>query len=225
MSNASYKLIVLVLAIVVAAALIAGIAALSERTGRGTDESSLLPAEGTQYMLIPSAMPERIRLIPPAGFTETSSDYYEKYYIKDDASVIVTGEPLTIYGMDAEHYSQSVLEQYKSTVEGFELLNQEDIIVSDAACKLMEFQYSITGVDQERKMQCLTAITVKDDYVYIITCKSNVNTYLSYREEFRHTIESINILPPPATTAPTETLPALNAAPAENAAADPFAAG
>lgn len=188
----SKRLLLTFIAAIVMIVLIAGISALTRKQDPESDESSEI-TEGTQMIIVPSAMPERISLEVPAGFTETNSPSYDKYYIMNDASIIVTGETLTIFGQDVTSYGESVKQQYQQSADDFALFSEENTVVADVDCRLFEFTYAIKSADAVQEMQCLTAVIIKDDRVYIVTCKSHRDTFANYRQSFRRMIENIEI--------------------------------
>ena len=188
----SKKLLITVAAAIILVVLIAGISAETHKNETAAEESSALKS-GSEMIVVPSEMPEGITMQMPAGFTETTSPYYDKYFICDDASVIVTGEPLTIYGQDVRTYGESMKQQYQDTADDFLLLSEENTSVANADCCLYEFTYAIKGEDVTQEMQCLTAVVIKNERVYIVTCKSRRETFMKYRQPFRKMIESIQI--------------------------------
>lgn len=183
----SKKVLISVLALLIVILAVAIVSAIQR--GRGAQsggESSEFSVDDT--IIVPSEMPEHISLQVPVGFTETSSPRYDKYYIKDDASIIITGEKLVISGIRADEYAEDVQKQYAATADGYQLLSHDTIQVSGVPCELLEFTYTFT-----EDMQCMTAVIVKQDYVYLITCKSRKSTFTLYRSAFRQAIESIAI--------------------------------
>lgn len=195
------KLIPALIIIFIIAALIAGISAM--RSMQNSDESS----EGsvlqmTEALIVPSEIPSRISLDVPAAFQETNSNYYDKYYVCNDASIIITGEEMQLYGVSLEDYATNVRQQYESTAEKFQLLSESDIRINAKNCRLFEFTYDIVGSSETLTMQCMTAVFLEDDEAFIITCKSHADTFQSYRPLFSKTIESVEIAPKSGETQP-----------------------
>ena len=87
------KLVVTLLAAVVLVVVILGVMTLTKDQNETAEESSEV-ISGTEILIVPSEMPERITMQVDPAFSETKSPNYEKYYICNDASVIVTGEEL-----------------------------------------------------------------------------------------------------------------------------------
>lgn len=190
---ASKKMLLPILVILAVIILIAGLTIITGSKEAAETESSAEISAVSEVIVVPSEMPERISLPLPSGFTETASNYYDKYYVRDDASVIVTGEELTAYGMDAESYAEGVKTQYAQTADNFYLLSEETVQAADVPCKLLEFTYDIVGTESTRSMKCITAILVKDNFVYIITCKSPQDSFSAYRGAFRQMIDQVTI--------------------------------
>lgn len=189
----SKKLVVTVMAILGVTLLIALISAVS---GRETAEDSV-PDSGIEIadevLIVPSVMPEKISFELPAGFTETASKFYDKYYVMNDASVIVTGDTLSDYNQDVDSYAAGVRQQYEQTADGFRLLSEETISLSGLQGRLLEFTYDIVGQEATQAMECTTAIFIKNGEVYLITCKSRQETYSGYRNAFRRMLETVAI--------------------------------
>ena len=184
---------ILIAVIIAAMILLIAVGTAFSRTAKTPEESSAADSAVEEIVVVPSEMPDKITMAIPAGFSETSSDFYDKYYIKDDASIIITGEKTAIYGQSAKEYAANVRSQYEQTVTDFTLLSEETITVSQVPCEIMEFSYAITSSDDRRDFQCMTAVIIKDNYVYLITSKSKRETFGTYRGAFRQMIESIQI--------------------------------
>ena len=190
----SKKLLIMLLIIAIIILAIAGISAMQrgkQNGDSGAEESSALV---TEIIVVPAEMPSRISFKIPPGFTETSSQYYDKYYILNDASVITTGEKLVIGGTMLEDYVADVKKQYEETADEYTLLSDNEITVSGGVpCRVLEFTYAIVGEDVRQEMKCVSAVLIQDDFVYIVTCKSKRENFETYRAAFLQTIESITI--------------------------------
>lgn len=170
-----------------------GIIALITHRPKTEESSAEDSAAETEPVVVPSTMPGSIHVTPPAGFSETSSPYYDKYFVKDDASIIITGEKLAIDGIYTDEYVQSVKAQYEKTASDYELLAEDNLTVSGAQATILEFTYAIVGENVRQDMTCMTGIAVKGRNAYIITCKSRSETYAGYRDTFRSFIKSIDL--------------------------------
>ncbi|MBR3044529.1 MAG: hypothetical protein IKI45_08610 [Oscillospiraceae bacterium] len=199
------KLIVTLLAAVALVIVILGIMSMTKKKKPETAEESSAVISGTEMLIIPSEMPERISMDVDPAFTETNSAYYDKYYVCNDASVIVTGEKLSIYGQTVKEYGDSVLQQYQQTADDFALLSDETIPVSEVECRVFDFTYAVKSDDAQQNMQCTTAVLIKDEQVYLVTCKSHLENFSIYQTAFRRMIESIRIADASALTETTVT--------------------
>ena len=194
----SKKLILTVLAaalIVVIIGLVSSIYS-ARQTEEGSSEESIELHD--EILILPSEMPDGISFEIPSGFTETASEYYDKYYVKNDASVIVTGDTLPNYNQSLEDFTAGVKEQYEQTADHFRLLSEESATISGVPCRLLEFTYDIVGSESAQSMECTTAIMIRGGKVYILTCKSHLDTYSGYRNVFRRMIETIKLTDPGA---------------------------
>lgn len=187
------KYVIIVVAIAALVLLGMGIVKTAQRNNGGEssgEESSTVVTEVTDA---PMRIPSRLHMPVPDGFSETSSELYEKFYIRNDASVIVSGGMQPGIGAQLESCIADVKKNYEAIADEYTLLSEDIISVGDMPCGLLEFTYAIVATDAKQSMQCLTALFVKDDYVYVITCKSRPETFGSYRETFRKTIEAVTI--------------------------------
>ncbi len=155
-----------------------------------SEESSLA---NTELLVVAADMPEGISIQVPDEFTETASQYYKKYYVKDDASIIISGEKMEFSYAEVDSYTESVVMQYQEAVDEFELISDESITVSGSHARLLEFTYAIVGSESRQDLECTTAIMMKGDRVYLVTCKSNRENYDKYREKFRMIMNSIQL--------------------------------
>jgi len=167
-------------------------AAVRKNNGKSENSSAESSEELSEIIVIPSEMPGNISVPIPAGFTETSSPYYDKYFVMNDASIIVTGEELTIHGQSVKEYAAGVQKQYEKTADEFALLSSTEM-KSGAPCWVLEFTYALVGEDARQDFQCVTAVLVKDDYAYIVTCKSKKETFDRYRSAYLSMIERISV--------------------------------
>ena len=216
MSNKLLTAAVVVLSVVI----IVGAIVLLARKNQPQDAESSAelsePAQ-TEMIIVPASMPERFTMTVPSGFTETSSDRFDKYYIHEDASIIVTGEQIVIVGELLGDYVDRMKQQYEQTADDYRLESEKTIKVDGTECRLLEFSYAIRTDDQRLGFGCLTGVLIKDNYVYIITCKSRAETFAAYVDDFRKAIKTVVIKPaesvPAVTSATVQT-----AVPAQTAA-------
>lgn len=217
------KLLIALLVALAVVLLMAVITIFFPNGGRGEESSAAESLAETEMLIIPSDMPAGISMSVPKGFSETSSQYYTKYYVKDDASVIITGEDMSLRYAEIDYYTQTVIDQYKESVDDFHLISDEVVTVSDTRAHLLEFSYAIVGGDERQDFKCTTAVMIKNENAYLVTCKSHAETYQNYREIFRMALSTIELSDPAeGTEAPAaensvqneESVPEMNA-PAE----------
>ncbi len=187
------KTVIVILTALLAFLMIGALAASIRNKNSKPQNSSSVTDEMFQDVIIPSEMPVNISVPIPAGFQETQSERYDKYYIREDASIIITGEELAIHGQKlADYTNNTVLRQYEKSADDFHLISNTDY-ASGAPCRILEFTYALIGEDVRQDYQCITAVLLKDDYVYIVTCKSKKETFFAYRGVFLSMIGKISI--------------------------------
>lgn len=193
----SKQILVIIIAALAVVILILGLNAVK---GKQEEESSAEEsvAAVTDIIIIPAEMPARITFDVPPGFNEAHSEAYDKFYTREDASVIISGEEQVIRGIQLEEYTDQVKEQYQNTADEYLLIGDEETTLSGGLkCRVLEFTYAIIGEDVHQQMQCITAVIMKDNYAYIVTCKSKKENFGIYRAAFLKMIESINIADDP----------------------------
>ena len=203
----SNKLIGTVL-IAVLAVVVLGIAfSAATKKRQNTGESSLESevAQVTEQVLVPAVIPEKFSMQVPAGFSETSSKAFDKYYVFRDASIIVTGEKLVIAGEQLDRYAENMKKQYEAAADEFTLVKEETVDVNGVQCRMMQFHYAIVAADAKQVMECLTGVMIKNNETYIITCKSHAETFPGYYDMFRTAIKS-TVIADTVLTAPQTSL-------------------
>lgn len=148
--------------------------------GENSDSTSSEYAEFIGQLGLPAGL----TFTKPEGFAPHSSDTYEEYYIKDDASIILTEEPLAQGYDTAEAYAKRALEQYTAATEHFALVAQTPLPREDADARTLEFSYTIKIGTEQFSYHCLTGYLLTADTAYIITCKSKEETFEQYRSAF-----------------------------------------
>lgn len=190
------KLFFALLLMLAIAGIIAGLSALHRPETPEESSSEAEPAVSS-LVIVPSKIPERISVEIPPGFTETSSEYYDLYYICDDASVIITGENAVI-APQIEDYMQTVREQYRAAADEFTIVDETALHSNGLSGRAIEFTYAIIGQDVRQDMACITGIFIKDNYIYAVTCKSRLETFSIYRTTFKNLLESVRIADAPS---------------------------
>lgn len=158
-----------------------------------TSDTNSQPVEETiiSYKALP--LPD-LFIDVPENYQKTSSEFYEEYYICDDASIIITQDTREAKYISAYDYSIKALREYQDMTSSVELLNNEAVKTNGASnVQTLEFNYMIGEGDNSAKLTCLVGYLTDGTSMYIITCKSNTDTYQSHREEFFSVMHSAMI--------------------------------
>lgn len=147
--------------------------------GGDTASSSELPALIGQL-----ALPEGLEFSVPEGFSAQSSEMYEEYYVKDDASIIITEEPLEAAFSTAQSYADRAVEQYEQATDSFSLIARTPMEYTGAEGVTLEFSYTISVDTHQFAFHSLTGYLLTEDTAYIITCKAKEETFAAYRSAF-----------------------------------------
>lgn len=127
----------------------------------------------------------------PENYQTTSSQAYKEYYICEDASIIITEDTAKSKYSSTYDYAVSALNEYEKVTSSLELLGNEVLSSScDYNIQTMEFNYTLGEGEQAPALTCLVGYLTDGVSMYIITCKSNTETYSSHREEFRQVLQS-----------------------------------
>lgn len=129
----------------------------------------------------------------PEDYEETSSDYIDKYFIKDNsASIIVTSDKNIFQYNNISQYYENSVQQYQSTFDEFKEISTEDIVIDNKYnAKLSEFSYTIASEEKNIEMSCYVEYILSPTCVYIITCSAPSDTYQSYKDDFVKSINSV----------------------------------
>ncbi|MCR5305649.1 MAG: DUF1795 domain-containing protein [Oscillospiraceae bacterium] len=208
MSQKTGAVMIAFLAILLLLAIYLGIAG-KKKNRQQESSAAVTGTESTLPAIVPSSMPDGFTMQIPSGFTETGSQYIDRYYVRNDASIIVTGEKIIIPGEYLEDYVADVKKQYALTADEFQLVKEEPIRLADGLpCTILEFSYAIVGENARQDFRCLTAVMLKDNHSYIVTCKSRADTFGGYYQSFRDAVKSIRIADQSVTgTQTSETVP------------------
>lgn len=130
----------------------------------------------------------------PKDYEETSSQYIDKYFVKDSsASIIVTQDVNGSQYNDINQYYQNTVIQYQNTFDEFTETSVQDVTVGIYHAKLSEFTYKIVSDTQTVEMSCYVEYILASNYIYIVTCSAPTSSYQSYREDFVQSVNSVNI--------------------------------
>jgi hypothetical protein len=148
------------------------------------EEETLLPMKT-------GIVDENFSMNVPEDYQETSSEYIEKYFVKDDcASIIVTNESNTSgYSEITEYYNYATI-QYAKTFNDFKEISKDYTTVQDKYSAIVaEFSYSVSSID----MTCYAEYILQGGTIYVVTCSSTTDTYSQYKDGFTQTLDSISI--------------------------------
>lgn len=126
----------------------------------------------------------------PEGFEETSSEFYEKYYIQDDASIIIT-EDNQSPGTSIKDYSTKALVQYQDMTNTLEVIGDGVVNSGSLAVQLLEFTYTLA--DDAPALTTMVGFASDSETMYIVTCKCAEEHYEAHREEFMTVMTSMRI--------------------------------
>ena len=123
----------------------------------------------------------------PDGYQETASQFYEKFYIKDDATIIIT-EDNESGAVTPRNYSINALTQYQNMTHSLEMLG--DTVLTDGTMPVQILEFTYTLEEDSSPMSTMISYMTDSQTMYIITCKCNADTYASHRDEFFAVIKS-----------------------------------
>lgn len=157
-------------------------------------ESDSVPAETVAvYQALP--LPD-LYIEVPDGYQTTSSEFYEEYYVKDDASIIVTEDTSGAPYTSSKDYSITALSQYRSMTHSLELIGDDQVMAGSYGVAILEFRYTLDEKD-EKWFTSMVGYMTDGNSMFILTCKSNSETYDSHREEFLSVLRSPAIIKTP----------------------------
>lgn len=139
---------------------------------------------------------ENFSIDVPQDYEETSSQYIDKYFVKDNtASIIVTNDTDIFKYNNITEYYQNTINQYKSTFDEFNELYVQDVIVDNKySAKLSEFSYKIISGTNTIDMCCYVEYVLVGNSIYIVTCSAPSSSYQSYKSEFEQALNSIKVV-------------------------------
>jgi hypothetical protein len=130
----------------------------------------------------------------PDSYETTSSQYYEEYYISGDASIIVTEDTADAPYSSSYDYAISALVEYRNTTSSLELLDNGVVYAGGIAVQTLEFTYTIGEGEDCITKTCMVGYLTNTNTMYIITCKSDVDTYEEHHAEFTSVMQSVALL-------------------------------
>lgn len=173
----------------------AAAALLAVLTLSGCDTAQTDPSAETQESIaVFRALPlPDLYVEIPEGYETTSSAGYEEYYVKDDASIIVTEDTSQTFFSSAYDYAISALRQYEEMTHTLSNPETEVVYAGKQAVQTLSFTYTL---DEEDTYPLTTLIGYVTDgsSMYILTCKSAADTFDTHRGEFLSVLQSISLI-------------------------------
>ena len=164
------------------------LAALLSLTGCAAGANGETTAETQETMIVYKALPlPDLTVNIPEGYEETSSRFYDKFYIKDDATIIIT-EDNEKGDMPPRDFSVDALTQYQKLTNSLEMIGDSTTLAGDQIVQILEFTYTIEAGDQP--ISTMVGYSTDGRTMYIITCKCDAENYTAHREEFLTVIQS-----------------------------------
>lgn len=156
------------------------------------DLSEIQENPGTQEFVTYKALPlPDLFLDLPEQYDTKSSRFYEEYYICEDASIIVTEDTRQAQYSSNYDYAVDALQEYQDMTSSLEMRSSEAITTNrGTSVQTLEFDYTIGDGEEAVRLTCLAGYLTDGNSMYIITCKSNTDTYERHREEFFSVIRS-----------------------------------
>jgi hypothetical protein len=129
----------------------------------------------------------------PEDYVETSSQYIDKYYTKDDSASIIVTKDSNSYSTIQQYYDNAMV-QYTKLFDGVNTISSESVNYKNLYDGVLaEFSYQVVSEDSTIDMTCYTEYLAVGNTVYIVTCSAPTDTYATYRDEFISTVQSIMV--------------------------------
>ena len=155
-------------------------------TGCSAKNTESEPTQIPVYEALP--LPD-IKLDIPEGYETTSSELCEEFYVKDDASIIITEDKNGPFDSTYD-YSIRALAQYQNLATTLEVSGNEVMQGANTSVQTLEFRYTF-GDNAEGDLTALIGYATDGQSMFIITCKSNTVTYEQHKEEFAAVMRSL----------------------------------
>ena len=130
-----------------------------------------------------------IKIDIPEGYETTSSDFCKEFYVRDDASIIITEDKNGPFDSTYD-YSIKALAQYQGIATTVEVSGDEVMQGKNTNVQTLEFRYTL-GDHAEGDLTALIGYATDGKSMFIITCKSNTDTYAQHKEEFAAVMRSL----------------------------------
>lgn len=147
-------------------------------------------------IMIPLSQPD-LEFSVPQSFSETSTENNNTAYICDTASIIINEDKLNELVPNLTEYVKYSKELYRSATDKYTQISEEETVINGLDAVITEFVYEINGTSGILSMQCIVGFlydsSEDDKKVYVVTCKSDSESYPDYRNGFINTIKSIKL--------------------------------
>lgn len=151
-------------------------------------------SSGNSEIMLPLSEPD-IDFSIPDSFSVTSTESNNNAYICDNASIIVNEDYLSESVSSLTAYVTYSKELYQSITDKYTEINQEELNINGLEGIVTEFDYEINGENDVLSMSCIVGFfndpINKPATVYVITCKSDSESYPDFRDSFIDTIRSV----------------------------------
>lgn len=145
----------------------------------------------TETMIVYKSLPlPNLFVDIPERFEETSSQYYDKYYIHNNASIIIT-EDTEASGMSAKDYSTRALTEYQNMTNSLENVSTDSLNAGELYVQYLEFTYTVNAGDSP--LSVMVGYATDSQSMFIVTCKCGAEEYQDYRSDFLTVLKSIRI--------------------------------
>ncbi len=147
-------------------------------------------------VMLPLSEPD-IDFSIPEKFSLTSTASNSNAYVCGNASIIVNEDSLSEKVSSLNAYVTYSKELYQSVADKYTEKNQEEISLNGLDGIITEFDYEINGKEDTLSMSCVVGFfndpVNKPSEIYIVTCKSDSESYSDFRNSFLNTIKSVKL--------------------------------
>lgn len=148
-----------------------------------------------------SSMPEIMKKLEmpdvdisvPADYESSSTDSNETVFVKNDASIIINSDEFTEQYKTLDEYVDFAIETYKAYTDETEILVNDKISANGCDGRMLEYTYKLNTGNGIFSKYCMTAFFSDSDQIYLVTCKSDVDTYENYHSEFLSIVNSFGL--------------------------------
>jgi hypothetical protein len=127
----------------------------------------------------------------PEDYQKTSSQFYQEYYVKDSASIIVTEDASQKDYPSNRDFAINALSQYKQTTKSLNYIGEDWIQSGNYKVYVLEFSYIVA--DDVPEMTSYIGYVTDGDSMYIITCSAHSEDYPNHKDEFKQVLGSVRI--------------------------------